>query len=310
MRQRPCWRELDCFFPAICRARRSRKDPYSACSSPCHRRPSLLRNGSSWLYHPQSRIPRHHCLLRWNVNQRLQFLFLRHVGTISDCTRNKKDSLLLFGSNRPKNDQASNHRARQWSSLPPWLLYRKVQAKMRSAKWTKVSWEGWVARCLSTQGLVFHQSARNYPVHYKRYRIPISFKIFHKFSVVHEVKIGRDDMTEMFWEFRHEPNHEDKFEIYCGDYDNYFLFIYRKPHGEDSMDYLNDWDKKMLHFKLSTRKISEINVNDQDFFSNDTQFEFYNGKLFVVRESEMSTFFDDRQGNCYEVLAYTPVNWK
>ena len=115
-------------------------------------------------------------------------------------------------------------------------------------------------------------------------------------------------MTEMFWEFRHERNHEDKFEIYCGDYDNYFLFIYRKPHEEDSMDYLNDWDKKMLHFKLSTRKISEINVNDQEFFSNDTQFEFVNGKLFVVRESEMSTFFDDRHGNCYEVLAYTPVN--
>ena len=125
--------------------------------------------------------------------------------------------------------------------------------------------------------------------------------------VVYEVKIGRDDSTEMFWEFRHERGHEDKFEIYCGDYDNYFLFLYRKPSNTDSMDYLDDWDKKMIHLKMRTRKISEVNVNNEDVFSNKTQFEFVNDKLFIVREASMTDFFEDLEGKCYEVVAYTPV---
>ncbi|CBY40848.1 unnamed protein product [Oikopleura dioica] len=125
-------------------------------------------------------------------------------------------------------------------------------------------------------------------------------------KVVYEVKIGRDDSTEMFWEFRHERGHEDKFEIYCGDYDNYFLFLYRKPSNTDSMDYLDDWDKKMIHLKMRTRKISEVNVNNEEVFSNKTQFEFVNDKLFIVREASMTDFFEDLEGKCYEVVAYTP----
>ena len=73
------------------------------------------------------------------------------------------------------------------------------------------------------------------------------------------------------------------------------------------MDYLNDWDNKMIHFKMSTRKISEVNVNDEEIFSNKSQFEFVNGKLFIVREASMTDFFEDLEGKCYEVVAYTPV---
>ncbi len=73
------------------------------------------------------------------------------------------------------------------------------------------------------------------------------------------------------------------------------------------MDYLDDWDKKMIHLKMSTRKISEVNVNNEEVFSNKTQFEFVNDKLFIVREASMTDFFEDLEGKCYEVVAYTPV---